>query len=188
MPRASQVFRQLFRFVVVWIVDGISLLLTALISPGIGFEGPTNVFVVAASAAFLLGVVNFLIRPVLLLLALPFGLIMIFIVSFFLNAIGLWITASLLPGFYVNSVWDALFGSFVLALFHTVLTSVIAVDDDDSFYQNIAERLAKRESPFENDPKTQGVILMEIDGLSFHHIRKAIDKGWMPTLKRMRDE
>jgi len=78
--------RQLFRFIVVWILDGISLLFTALIAPGIGFDGTQNTLVVAASAAFLLGVVNFLIRPVILLLALPFGFIAIFIVGFFLSA------------------------------------------------------------------------------------------------------
>lgn len=177
--------RQLFRFVVVWILDGISLLLTAALVPGIGFDGTQSMFVVAASAAFLLGIVNFLIRPVVLLLALPFGFIAIFVISFFLNALALVITATLVPGFFVNGWLDGFVGSFVLALFNTLLTSVIAVDDDDSFYQNISERLAKREGFFPPDTETQGLILMEIDGLSYHHIKKAIANGWMPTLKRM---
>lgn len=179
--------RQLFRFVVVWTLDGISLLLTTIIAPGIGFEGPRDLLVVAASAAFLLGIVNFLIRPLILLLALPLGLVAIFIVSFFLNALGLWITANLVEGFFVRTWLDAFLGSLILAFFNTILTSLIAVDDDDSFYQNIAERLAKREGFFELDDKTQGVILMEIDGLSYHHIKKAINDDWMPTLKQMRD-
>lgn len=180
--------RQLFRFIVVWVLDGVSLLLTAALTPGIGFEGGRDMFVVAASAAFLLGVVNFLIRPLILLLALPFGLVAIFIVGFFLNALGLWITANLVEGFFVRTVFDAFLGSIILALFNTLLTSFIAVDDDDSFYQNIAERLAKRESFFVQDGQTQGVIMMEIDGLSYHHIQKALAEGWMPTLKRMQDE
>lgn len=180
--------RQLFRFIVVWILDGISLLLTAALVPGIGFDGTQSMFVVAASAAFLLGVVNLLIRPVILLLALPFGFIAIFLISFFLNAIALVITANLVPGFFVNGWLDGFVGSFFLALFNTLLTGVIAVDDDDSFYQNISERLAKREAFFPPDPETQGLILMEIDGLSYHHIKKAIAEGWMPTLKRMMNE
>lgn len=177
--------RQLFRFVVVWLLDGVSLLLTAAIMPGIGFEGARDVFVVAASAAFLLGIVNFLIRPLILLLALPFGFIAIFIVSFFLNAIGLWITANLVEGFFVQTWLDAFLGSVILAGFNTLLTSFVAVDEDDSFYQNLAERLAKREDFFPLNTQTQGIIMMEIDGLSYHHIQKAIDDGWMPTLKRM---
>ncbi len=180
--------RQLFRFVVVWILDGISLLLTSVLVPGISFDGTQNVLVMAASAAFLLGTVNFLIRPLILLLALPFGFIAIFIIGFFLNALGLVITSNLVPGFRVAGVFDAFLGSIVLALFNTLLTSVIAVDDDDSFYQHIAERLAKRESFFPNDGETQGIILLEIDGLSYHHMKKAIANDWMPTLKRMTQE
>src|SRR5262245_28576555 len=120
--------RQIFRFIVVWLLDGISLLLTAVISPGIGFEGSRSVFVVAASAAFLLGIVNFLVRPLILLLAVPFGFIVIFVISFFLNALGLWITAALVEGFYVRTWLDAFVGSIILAFFNTLLTSVVAID------------------------------------------------------------
>jgi len=92
------------------------------------------------------------------------------------------------PGFFVNGWLDAFLGSLILALFNTVLTSVIAVDDDDSFYQHISERLAKREDFFTRDDTTQGVILLEIDGLSYHHMKKALADGWMPTLQRMMEE
>lgn len=179
---------QLFRFLVVWVLDGISLLLTVVIVPGISFDSTQNILVVAASAAFLLGVVNFLIRPLILLLALPFGFIAIFIVGFLLNALALWITGNLVPGLNVSSWGDAFLGSLFLALCNTLLTGFIAVDDDDSFYQNIAERLAKREDFFTYQADTQGVVMLEIDGLSYHHIKKAIQDGWMPTLKRMMDE
>ncbi|HZQ08579.1 MAG TPA: phage holin family protein [Anaerolineae bacterium] len=179
--------RTVFRFIVVWVVDIASLLFTAAIFPGIGFTEGSNPFIVATSAAFLLGIVNFLIRPVILLLALPFGLIAIFIVGFFLNAIALVLTAWLVPGLFVNGALDAFFGSIVLAALNTLLTSVIAVDDDDSFYQNLVERIAKREQFFALDA-TQGIVMMEIDGLSYHHIKKAIETGWMPTLRRMMKE
>ncbi len=179
--------RQLFRFIVVWVLDGISLLLTAAVAPGIGFASGENTLVVAASAAFLLGIVNLLIRPLILLLALPFGFIAIFVVGFSLNALGLWVTANLVEGFFVQTWADAIVGSLILAIVNTLLTSVIAVDDDDSFYQNIAERLAKRDEFFALDTQTQGIVMMEIDGLSYHHIKRAIDTGWMPTLKAMRD-
>lgn len=179
--------RTFLRFIVVWIVDTASLLLTAVLVPGIRFTGDRNLLVVATSAAFLLGIVNFLIRPLILLLALPFGFIAIFLVGLFLNAVALVITANILPGLVVSSWLDAFFGSIVLAALNTVLTSIIAVDDDNSFYVNLAERLASRESYFEQD-SSQGIILMEIDGLSYHHIRKAIAEGWMPTLRRMMRE
>ncbi len=133
--------RTFLRFIVVWIVDTASLLLTAVLVPGIRFTGDRNLLVVATSAAFLLGIVNFLIRPLILLLALPFGFIAIFLVGFFLNAIALVLTAWLVPGLFVKSALDAFFGSIVLAALNMLLTSAISVDDDDSFYQNLVERI-----------------------------------------------
>jgi uncharacterized membrane protein YvlD (DUF360 family) len=188
MNTIRELARLVFRFVIVWVVDTASLLLTAAIFTGIGFQGDRPVLIVAAAAAFLLGIVNFLIRPIILLLALPFGFIAIFAVGFFLNAIALLITANLIPGFYVDSWLDALLGSLLLAALNTVMTSIISVDDDDSFYQGMVERLAQREEFFAQDQAGQGLVMMEIDGLSYHHIKKAIAECWMPTLKRMMDE
>src|SRR5581483_3413329 len=179
--------RTAFRFIVVWVLDTASLLFTAALLPGIGFSDPQNLFTIAAAAAFLLGIVNFIIRPLILLLALPFGFIAIFLIGFFLNAVALAITSQIITGFYVNTWLDAFWGSLLLAALNTLLTNIIAVDNDDSFYQNLAERLAQREKIF-NPDNTQGIVMMEIDGLSYHHIKKAIAAGWMPMLKQLMDE
>lgn len=176
--------RAVFRFILIWVLDFASLLLTAAMIPGIYFRGTESVFVTAASAAFLLGIINFLVRPLILLLALPFGFIAIFIVGFFLNAAALILTSLLVQGFYIHTWLDAFLGSLLLAVLNTLLTSIIAVDNDDSFYQSIAERIAQREKFFTPD-ETQGVVMLEIDGLSYHHIKKAIARGWMPTLRQM---
>lgn len=176
--------RTILRFVIIWAFDMVSLLLTAALLPGMGFDARQNILVVAAAAAFLLGIVNVLIRPLILLLALPFGFIAIFLVGLFLNAIALAITSQLLEGFYVETWLDAFLGSLLLAVFNTILTSLVAIDDDDSFYQFIAERLAQHE-PFTTADATQGLVMLEIDGLSYHHIQKAIAQGWMPTLQEM---
>jgi uncharacterized membrane protein YvlD (DUF360 family) len=187
MTLVRDILRVLFRFVLFWALDTASLLLTAALVPGIQFLPSANVLVVAASAAFLLGIINFLIRPLILLLALPFGFIAIFIVAFFLNAIALVLTSQLVAGFSVSDWGAAFLGSIVLAFFNTLFTSIIAVDNDDSFYQAIAERLAQRDE-FYTKTNTQGIVMLEIDGLSYHHIKRAIATGWMPTLKRLQEE
>ena len=182
-----EIVRAVLRFCIVWMLDIVSLLLTAAIFPGIYFDHSRDILFIAASVAFLLGVVNFLIRPLILLLALPFGFIAIFLVGFFLNAIALALVSQVVNGFYVNSLLDAFLGSLLLAMFNTLLTSIVAIDNDDSFYQSIAERLARREADFTAD-KTQGIVMLEIDGLSYHHIQKALDEGWMPTLSQLMQE
>ena len=107
MTRFNKLLRVVLRFLLVWAVDAISLMITALLLPGIALvaqQGQSRL-AVAASAALLLGLVNFLIRPIILLVARPFGLVATFVVGFFVNAVALLITAALLPGFQISGIY-----------------------------------------------------------------------------------
>ncbi|MDX1413262.1 MAG: phage holin family protein [Candidatus Promineifilaceae bacterium] len=190
MRNLSQFAKSIIRFIVVWLVDGLSLIMTAWIFPGIQFVTPETQSAVldAFAAAFLLGVVNLLIRPLLLLIARPLGFIAVFVIGFFVNALALLITSWLLPAFQVDGLLTAILGGLLFSAINGILTGILEVKDEGSFYQGLIERLARRNS-FENvEPDKRGLVMMEIDGLSYHHLRKAIDDGRMPTLKRMMDE
>ena len=183
--------RFLYRFIVVWLVDAISLLVTAAILPGMAFVGAegTPAWVVAISAAFVMGLVNLLIRPLVLLLARPLGFFVMFGVGFLVNALVLLITARLLaPQFVLEGLLSAIIASVVLAAINAIITGVIEVDDEGSFYQSRIERAAKR-APFKGAAEPgRGLVMLEIDGLSYHHLRKALAAGLMPTLQAMIDE
>ena len=187
MNAVKTVAKALLHLVIVWFIDAISLLLTAIISPGITIM-PTDEasqLVVAAAAALVLGIVNLLVRPIILLLAIPLGFVAVFIVGFLVNAVALLITAGLLPGFEVDGLLTAIFGGLILSAINTIITTVLLADDDDSFYQGVVERLARR-SPYPlEDVPSPGLIMMEIDGLSYWHLQKALDDGLMPTLSEM---
>ena len=107
MDALKDATRFVYRLVVLWMVDVISLMATAAILPGFEIQAvdDTSALVVAVAAALLLGIVNLLIRPVILLLALPLGLIGVFVAGFFVNTIALRITAALLPGFGGKGMW-----------------------------------------------------------------------------------
>jgi uncharacterized membrane protein YvlD (DUF360 family) len=182
--------RFVYRLIVLWLVDVLSLLLTAAILPGFAIESVEgqSVLVVAVAAAFLLGLVNLLIRPVILLLALPLGLIAVSLVGVFVNTIALGITATLLPGLEIDNVWMAFVAGLVLALINTIITNFLTIDDEGSFYESLVERLARRHSFDVEDEPGRGVVMMEIDGLSYHHMKYALDKGLMPTVSRMMRE
>lgn len=187
MNRLRTTVRVLSRFAAVWVVDMLSLLATASLVPGIAFAGTSvgGQIVMAASAALLLGLVNLLVRPLILLLSLPFGAAAILAVSLFVNTITLLITSALLPEFSVNGPLLAFVGGIVFAAINTVVSSVVTVSEEHSLYQNIVERLAAR-TPFANAGNGQrGLVLLEIDGLSYWHMQKALADGWMPTLAAM---
>jgi uncharacterized membrane protein YvlD (DUF360 family) len=179
--------RFVYRLAVLWVVDIVSLLVAAAVLPGFELQAADgrSALVVAVAAAFLLGIVNLLIRPVILLLALPLGLIAVALVGFVVNTVALRITSALLPGFVIDNWGVAFAAGLILALINTIITSILTIDDEGSFYEALVERLAKRNSFDVEQNPGQGLVMMEIDGLSYHHLQKALDRGLMPTLKRM---
>lgn len=185
------IVRAIYRFIILWFVDTVSLWVTAEIYSGITIQsqGGVGMLTIAASAALLLGVINFLIRPILLLLSVPFGFIAVFIVGFLANAVVLMLTSNLLsPAFQVSSWIAAFIGSIIFSAINTVITGLMTVDDEGSVYQSMIERLAKRDMYDDPDDKGRGLVMLEIDGLSYHHIQKALDDGWMPHLKEIMDK
>ena len=179
----------LVRLAVVWVVGAIALAATSWLMPGLSFQAVdgTSRWLVIVSAALLLAIVNLLIRPIVLLIARPLGWILLFVVGFLINAIALWITAWLLPGFEVSFL-AGLFGGIIIAFFSAVITGILDLDEDGSWYQNRIERLA-REDPFDSaDEPGKGLMMVEIDGLSYWHIHKALDEGLLPNLSRMMKE
>ena len=144
MKRLSVFTKSIIRFLVLWFVDGISLLITAFLLPGISFVATdtATVFMDAFAAAFLLGIVNLLIRPLLLLIARPLGFIAVFVIGFFVNAIALLITSWLLPSFEVTGLLSAIAGGLIFSAINVILTGILEVKDEGSFYQGVIERLA----------------------------------------------
>jgi uncharacterized membrane protein YvlD (DUF360 family) len=182
--------RRILHLVVVWLVDTASLLLTALLLPGINLPGESagERLVAATAAALVLGVVNFTLRPIVLLLSLPFGYIAVFAMGLVVNALVLLATSWLLPALEVANILWAFVGGLVFALVNTVVTNALSIDDEDSFYRRRLINHASRTAHPDAHSGTAGLLMIEIDGLSYWHMHKALDDGWMPNLKQWIDE
>jgi len=105
-----------------WIVSALSLLLVAYLIPGIEVSG----IYIALIAALILGLVNAVIRPVLLLLTLPINVLTLGLFTFVINALMLWFVASFVEGFAVVGFSAALWGAVVLWLVGWVASAVFA--------------------------------------------------------------
>jgi hypothetical protein len=70
----------------------------------------------------------------------------------------------------------------------TILIIILAIDDDESFYENLVQRRAARQAGETEQGEGRGIVVLETDGLSYPRIKKAIADGYMPTLKQMMDE
>lgn len=95
-----------------WMLLAAALLLVAHLYPGVQVKG----FVTALIAAFVLGLFNTILRPVLVLLTLPVTLLTLGLFLFVINALLFWATASVLDGFTVAGFSAALIGSLIYSL------------------------------------------------------------------------
>jgi len=99
-------------FVVRLLVTALGLWVAATIVPGVTIHGIGNLIV----AALLLGVVNAIIRPIILILTLPLTLITLGLFIFVVNGISRALVAWLMPGFALSGLGAAILGSVVVGL------------------------------------------------------------------------
>ena len=79
----------------------------------------------ALVAAFLLGIVNAILRPILVILTFPLTLLTFGLFLLVINGLMLWLVAALVRGFYVNGLWGALIGSILISIVSWVLSRII---------------------------------------------------------------
>ena len=108
-------------WVVRWILNGIALLLTSALIPGIEVKG----ILAALFAALTLGIVNAIIRPIILLLTLPINLVTLGLFTLVVNGFMLKITSIVINGFEVGGFLAATFGALMLSLISSVLNALV---------------------------------------------------------------
>jgi putative membrane protein len=96
----------------VWLINALALLALPYLVPSVRVDS----FLTALVAALVLGFVNTLIRPILVLLTLPVTLATLGLFVFVINAFLFWFVASFVQGFSVGGFWSAFFGAIVYAL------------------------------------------------------------------------
>jgi putative membrane protein len=100
------------KIIVRWLLLAAALLLVANLYPGVSVAS----FGTAMIAALVLGLLNTLVRPLLVLLTLPVTLLTLGLFLFVINALMFWAAASVLDGFNVAGFWAALIGSLIYSV------------------------------------------------------------------------
>ncbi|HUG58130.1 MAG TPA: phage holin family protein [Candidimonas sp.] len=107
--------------ILVWILNAVALLVVAYILPGITVAS----FGSALIAALVLGLLNTLVKPLLILLTLPITIVTLGLFLLVLNALVFWFAGSVLKGFQVSGFWWALLGAFVYSLVSGLLSRLL---------------------------------------------------------------
>lgn len=93
-----------------WLINALSVLLVAYVVPGIRVES----FYTALLVALVLGILNAVVRPILIILTLPITLITLGLFTLVINAVLFWLVSTWVKGFYVDTFWAAVLGAFIL--------------------------------------------------------------------------
>jgi putative membrane protein len=105
-----------------WLILTSGIIIASYLLEGIHVSG----FVPAFFAAALLGILNALFRPVLILLTLPINILSLGLFTFIINALMLMMVSGVVSGFEVHGFWTAVFGSLIISIISWLLNSFIS--------------------------------------------------------------
>ena len=106
------------RFVQSWLINTLAVILAVYVVPGIRYERSMDLLV----ASLLLGILNAVLRPVLMFLALPLLIFTLGLFMFIINAGLLYFVGYVLkPHFYVGNFWAAFWGALIISFVSFVL-------------------------------------------------------------------
>lgn len=104
-----------------WLLSACALLLVAYLYSGVEVKS----FTAALIAAFVIGLLNTIVRPVLVVLTLPVTLVTLGLFIFVINALMFWAAASVLDGFHVRGFMAALLGSLIYSVLSILIESAL---------------------------------------------------------------
>ena len=109
------------KLIVKWLLSAAALLFVAYVYSGVEVKS----FGSAMLAAFVIGLLNTIVRPILVLLTLPVTLVTLGLFLFVINALMFWAAGSMLDGFHVNGFLGALIGSLIYSLLGVLIESAL---------------------------------------------------------------
>lgn len=105
-----------------WLILTVAIVVCAYLIEGIYVSG----FLSAILAAAFLGILNALLRPLLLLITLPINILTLGLFTFVINAVLLLMVSGVITGLEIRSFWSALGGALIISLISWVLLSFIS--------------------------------------------------------------
>ena len=104
------------------VVNALAIVLAAHVVPGIRVDS----LLAALAAGLVLGVINAVVRPILLFLTLPITLLTLGLFLLILNGLCLWLVAAIVGGFHVSGFWSAVFGALVVSAVSWLVTALVS--------------------------------------------------------------
>jgi len=111
----------ILRLLLVWLINTLALIAVAYLMPSITVSS----FGTALAAALVLGLVNAIVRPVLVLLTLPVTILTLGLFIVVLNGLLFWMVGTWIEGFSVGGFWSGVIGAILFSLVSWLLSALV---------------------------------------------------------------
>jgi uncharacterized membrane protein YvlD (DUF360 family) len=165
------------RAIVVLVIDTIGVRVGALLLPGIHIQSMG-----AIGAVLLIALVNALIWPTLSRWSLPFSALTLGLGNLLLSGAMIWIAGQITSHFQVDTIWWGIALAFIVTVVNVAVSTLLGIDDESVYWQGVIRRAARRNAAPETD--IPGVMFLEIDGLAYEVIQRAMRNGHVPEFTR----
>jgi uncharacterized membrane protein YvlD (DUF360 family) len=168
-------------------VTGLALLLVTSILPGFRIDtSDPDWWKSLLRLPLIFTVLMILLRPLLLFLTLPLNVLTVGFPTLLFNGLILYLSAMFEHPFQITNYGEALVGTLVMTAISTTITGWLGLDEAYPFYQSVIYRIARRYGPQRRERKPlRGLLLLQADGVSLPSLKKAMDRGRMPTVTAM---
>jgi putative membrane protein len=122
----------LARLLIAWLSNCVALLVAAAVIPAIGYEKDLGTLLLAGA---ILGLVNFVIRPAIVLLTLPAVILSLGLFLLAINALMLWLTSKIVDGFTVGGFWSTVGGALIVWIVNAALRRAQRTEHVESEYR-----------------------------------------------------
>ncbi|WP_224483947.1 phage holin family protein [Robertkochia aurantiaca] len=112
------------KFLIKILLSGLAVIILERILPGVSVDG----YMTAIIVALVLGLLNFIVKPILVILTLPVTILTLGLFLLIINAIIILLADSLVSGFQVDNIWWALLFSLLLSILESILFSAVKKD------------------------------------------------------------
>ena len=125
------------------------------------------------------------VRPVLVLATLPLNAVTLGLPTLLINGLLLYLTTAIEPAFHIDGLDDAFGGMLLFTVANTMATSRLGIDEVYPFFQTILRNVGTRFGPTRLPGVRRGLVLLQIDGLAWRSLMRAIRRGRMPTVSAL---
>jgi uncharacterized membrane protein YvlD (DUF360 family) len=161
-----------------WLLTACTLVLMSALLDGFDVSSWWAALVAAAA----IGLLNAVVWPLLIRFALPVTVMTLGLGALILNGAIVFVVAELAEGVTVEDVFSGVVVVIGITVVNTLVSSLLAIDDDDFYYRNAIRRQARRQGAVASD--VPAIVFLEIDGLAHAVLSRALRDGNAPTLAR----